>query len=399
MVTNPKPSENVFLPWRNQLDEGGKYRLVNPHSLYRGKSYSEWTTDWFNCFLSADADKRTSGPVVFLRSHGLPNSKTAASDAPPPNQVTDSDYPTTYVNDPNIRVGSDRLQIFHDQAVFVPIIVGYEMGGTVSQYRDWGNMQDFTGLLIDNGDNPPAPYQITVDNVPIHLEDGEEKTVLRMEDFRITTPIFTAVVPEAPYGTSIKDFLEEGPIPAGTYPAMVDGYFVILRFNPGSYWVHSWASAGREARGPYFSELLYQIDVGTRSVPHGSITAMRPARNQALFARIQKTKTEHGELTPGESQKMREYVGSMQELRLRVSAKDLLFEGRNLAEESNKSNPEQADKINKSTEELKEAMKAKQQESLKTEPEQADKINKSTEDIKTKMQKLKNILVGSGNTV
>ena len=86
-----------------------------------------------------------------------------------------------------------------------------------------------------------------------------------MENFRIATPIFTAIVPEAPYGTSIKDFLEDSPIPPGSYPALVEGYSVILKFTKtGSYWIHAWASAPRERSGPYFSELLYQIEVNNR---------------------------------------------------------------------------------------------------------------------------------------
>jgi hypothetical protein len=67
-----------------------------------------------------------------------------------------------------------------------------------------------------------------------------------MKNFRITTPIFMAVAPEAPHGTSIKDFLEEGSIPAGTYPASVDGHFVMLKFkNPSRYLIHSWARCKR----------------------------------------------------------------------------------------------------------------------------------------------------------
>jgi hypothetical protein len=98
-----------------------------------------------------------------------------------------------------------------------------------------------------------------------------------MERFRIITPFFTTVVPEAQYGRSAKDFIE-APIPSGNYPAMVGGYFVMLKFKAnGTYWVHSWASAPREARGPYFSELLYQIEVHKRRDPHGRVTRWRPS--------------------------------------------------------------------------------------------------------------------------
>jgi hypothetical protein len=281
---------------------------MDPHNNYRGKSYSEWTTDWFQWYVSAHADKRNSGPVVFLRSHGLPNSITGAYTSDIPNQITatgtdtssdgritDLDYPTTYVNDPNIRIGSDKLQIFEDQAVLCPIIIAYELAS--APYRDWGTLQDYTGLLIDNGDNPPDPRQLTINNTEIGLP-------LEMEEFRITTPIFTAVIPDAPYGTSIKDFLEEGPIAPGRYQAMLDGYFVMFKLpsSPTSYWVHAWASAGREAQGPYFSELLYEIEVFPRVKQrlHGMITTRYPARNEGVTNRILNKKKENGEFTAPE---------------------------------------------------------------------------------------------------
>lgn len=370
MTNGVKASDNAFLSRRKQLVGDGEYTLVNPNSLYRGKSYSDWATDWFNWYLSADADNHNSGPVVFLRSQGIPKSKTGVSgqvdvsDTSSDSHFTDFDYPAKYVNDPNIRVGKDRLQVFDDQAVFIPIIVAYQLGGSVAQYRDWGNMQDFTGLLIDNGDNPPAPYQLTIDNIPMHLEDGEEKTVFEMIDFRIVTPIFTAVVPDAPYGTSIKDFVEEGSIPPGTHPVIVDGYFVMLKFTPGSYWVHSWASTGREPRGPYFSELLYQIDVGSRPehVPHGSITAIRPARNQALFARLQRKKTEFGELVPEDASKMTQYFGSIQELKYMATLNSTKQTALSLKDNTKL---ELADKISKSAEELKNVIASKNAGNIK----------------------------------
>jgi hypothetical protein len=305
----------AFKTWKTltskpDLDGGGTYNIVDPRAMHLGKSYSEYAADWLNWFLSANADKRNSGPVVFLRSHGLPNSTARSYDIELDTTITTptsdtsarcDDYPGTYLNYPNIRIGSDKLQIFDDQAVFVPIITAYHFA-TVFPYRDWGNLQDYTGSVIDNGDNPPDPHQLTINNQPIDLPEE-----LPMSEFRITTPIFTTVVPDVPYGISIKDFLEDSPIPPGVYPAMVAGYFVMLTFTKGSYWVHSWASAGREVAGPYFSELLYQIDVRERPkcVPHGMITVRRPAVNQGLANRALRKMTEHGQLTDTEAKTFR----------------------------------------------------------------------------------------------
>jgi hypothetical protein len=279
-------------------------RGLNPRLLYFGKSYSDYATDWFNWFLSAHSDNRNLGPVVFLRSKHIPDRPDQVYDLqvshyPTTTAETATDlygYPTLYVNEPNIRVGADRLQIFEDQAVFIPIIVAYAYSN--HPYKDWGYMQEYIGMTIDNGDNPPALDQLRIDNNPIELPSylGKED----FTNFRISTPVFTAIVPEAPYGTSMKDFLEEGPISPGSYPAMIAGYFIMLKFNARegkSYWVHAVASAGREVRGPYFSELLYQIDVHPRPPgwPHGRIfpPGMRPASFQAKASEVLKRLNEN----------------------------------------------------------------------------------------------------------
>ena len=183
---------------------------------------------------------------------------------------------------PNIMIGNDRLQIFGDQVVFNPIITVYDF--IVEAYRDYGNLQDSIGSLVDNGDNPPLTSQLTINSDPIRLGNN-----LNMEHFRITTSIFTAVIADAPYGTSLKDYMEEGPLPTGNYPAMVDGFFVIIKLPPPNkdeisktYWIHSWASAGREARGHYFSELLYEIEVFPPRSVRGLVTSRYPARNEVL---------------------------------------------------------------------------------------------------------------------
>jgi hypothetical protein len=270
---------------------GKDYSVLDPNLLYRGKSYSDYATDWFNWFLTPNADQRNSGPVVFLKSKRIPDRSTQVYNLEVGIQTTTGAtssasgmYSYPYLNEPNVRIGTDRLQIFEDQAVFVPIIVAYAMNS------DWGYLQEYCGVTIDNGDNPPDLFQLTVNNDTLMLPDDLPGGGGDFSDFRIATPIFQAVVPDAPYGVSLKDFLEDGPVQPGFYPAMVTGYFVMLKFGRGSYWVHSWASAGREIRGDYFSELLYQIEVLPRPecIPHHRITVTRPAAFQGLLDRAVK---------------------------------------------------------------------------------------------------------------
>jgi hypothetical protein len=403
------------------LDGEGKYVVVDPDSLYHGKSYSDWTADWLNWFLSKDADMRNSGPVVFLRSKGLPNEKTGANISDIPSKIGDtigadnSSYPEPtditglftqtkpYINDPNVKVGGDRLQIYDDQAVLVPIIVAFWLKST--PYADWGGMQDSVGLTIDYGDNPPDRRQLTINEESIILpvtgsqgtynrvirernsemkdladavnakakeisneisilrrqrgaglpkgedtgikleeielkknnlmeeikearkgvnkkiqeiqgpykeeEDGDEdESIDLMRRFRINTPVFPAIVPEAQYGRSAKDFIEEAPVAPDVYAAMVDGYFVMLRFKEGTYWVHSWASAPREARGPYFSELLYQIEVRPRRRTSGMVTRGRPSRNERILSQILEQKEKDKDFTGSELRRFKRYCAN-----------------------------------------------------------------------------------------
>ena len=60
-------------------------------------------------------------------------------------------------------------------------------------------MQDFTGLTIDYGDNPPELHQLTINNRPIDL--GPD---LDMTDFRFITSVFPAIVPDVRYGRSTR---------------------------------------------------------------------------------------------------------------------------------------------------------------------------------------------------
>jgi hypothetical protein len=282
------------------------YEVVDPSDLYFGKSYSSLAEDWFNWYLSSDADKRNFGPVVFLRTAPIPpNGKASAYSAATELNITntygdDAFYDRPYQNLPNVRVGGDKLQIRKDQAIFIPIIISFEV--MRKPYFDWGLMQEVTGLTLDYGDDPPKREQLKIDGLPI--EGTSLKTDEDMKKFRILTSIFTAVVPEADYARSIKDFLEVTVSP-GQFPAIVEGYFVLLKnFKPdNTYLIHSRASAARESGGPYVAELVYEITVENRTKPDS--VGARPykfgsSRNRAIIRRILTEKVQNGEMTQSE---------------------------------------------------------------------------------------------------
>ena len=124
---------------------------------------------------------------------------------------SDDLYPRKYTNEPNVRIGADRLQIYTDQYVFCPILVATWIA--TKPYHDFGFMQEYCGLTIDHGDNPPLESQLKINGDAVKLPNGKT-----MRDFRVATSIFTAVVPDSEYGRSLKDLLEEEVLP-GQYAA------------------------------------------------------------------------------------------------------------------------------------------------------------------------------------
>lgn len=271
------------------------YEVLDPTKVHYGKTYSSLVEEWFNWFLTTDADKRISGQVVFLRAAGTPledNDLGSGKDQSVSSTYGEDQYfARRYKNDPNVRVGRDKLQICIDQAVLIPIIMAYAEAS--KPYVDYGFMQDYNGSTIDYGSNPPEVNQLTINGQSIVLPRGVE-----MREFRIATPVFTAVVPEADYGRSIKDYLQME-LPSGHYPAMVEGYFILIKFKkPETYTIYSYAKAGRETQGgSYFSELLYDIQVNDceekESIGH---PPFKSQRGTSIIMGIIKNKVKSGEL-------------------------------------------------------------------------------------------------------
>lgn len=276
------------------------YEVLDPSKVHFGKTYSSLIEEWFNWFLTTDADKRISGQVVFLRSVGIPlednYSESGKDQTVSSNFAEDPYFARPYKNDPNVRVGRDKLQICLNQCVLVPIIMAYAEAS--KPYIDYGYMQEYNGLTIDAGSNPPEVNQLTIDGQAVVLPPGRN-----MRDFRIATPVFTAVVPEADYGRSVKDFLQMD-LPTGHYPTMAEGYFVLIKFKAAkTYYLYSNATSGREIQGgSYFSEFLYEIQVNDCeekvSIGH---PGFKSARSSSIIKQIIKEKVKTGELLPNDA--------------------------------------------------------------------------------------------------
>ena len=81
---------------------------------------------------------------------------------------------------------------------------------------------------------------------------------------------------------------------------MLEGLYIERHKPPERYTVHSFGNAGREIRGPFCSELIYEIEVNDL-LPSGKQGSSSPlARNEIAITRVLKEKYENGELSDTE---------------------------------------------------------------------------------------------------
>lgn len=208
------------------------HSVIPPDSIYLGKTYGEWVSDFVNWLFSIDADNHNNGQVVFL--------KGISSTTPP-------DYAAGL--EPNIMVGKDRLKIFDDQAIFLPCIMAYWAATDPGETEV--SLRERVKLDIDGGDNPPTNNQVTIDGQPIDAE---------MNNHLIHSPQFTLFAPDSEYGKSLKDYVEY-PIPAGVFQSVASGYFFLVKLTKGSHIIHSYARGRTTEKGTYWVELLYEVNV------------------------------------------------------------------------------------------------------------------------------------------
>jgi hypothetical protein len=274
------------------------YEVVNPSEVYKGKSYSDWISDWFNWFFSEDPDNHNSGPVVFLRSFPNPSEAVMEQLA---EIKTKSEY-GMYKNDPNVMVGDDKLEMFSDQALLFPTMLSYWVA--TEPYMDDAKMRAYTRTENDSSDNPPDPNQVTITHVtnpenPINDSDIKSISIDsgKMKEYRVETQVFTLVLPDTEYGSSFKDLIQN-PLPSGNFPAVVDGYFFLLTgLQKGHYYIHSLSRGKSDQRGDYYAEFLYHVLVHEANQRNISpISGIIPQRNRNIITKILDHKKEKKEI-------------------------------------------------------------------------------------------------------
>ena len=201
----------------NEIDVG----VFSPEEKCMGKTYGQYLAESWNKLVSDDPDI-SDDPGPFLRTSA----------------------------DPKEAPLIQKLTIFSDQAIFIPIITSAMNISDSGDLDTESKRRAAANKEIDGGDDPPKPEQLTIDGKPI-VDD--------LKQFRVESPEFVLNVQDQ---SPVKDKLDV-PYPAGAWPTVAAGYCVLLnslasRVKP--YTIHMKANG----RDTYFTEAIYEIKVNDR---------------------------------------------------------------------------------------------------------------------------------------
>lgn len=209
---------------------------ISADENYMGLSYSDLCASWFNWLVSLDPDNHNNGPAFYLRGMDFANSP-------------DHYYPDHYYA--FVRIGKKKLIIPEGKAIFWPIIF-YYLSEVHYPNLDERDMYRLLLKWMDNGDNPPAPYQATIDGEPIALDFSGK---------RVISPIFELTVPQDDHGKSLASRFTDEPFRVpGKYRTVAGGYFVLLKGLEARSEPYTIVSHGGGEMG-YVTDTLVQIQV------------------------------------------------------------------------------------------------------------------------------------------
>ena len=235
--------------------------VVKCDKVYRGKTYSQWIPEWCNWFYMIDPDQYNGEPwndVKFLRSFPSPE-KIAKLD---PTQKIQYEGSAMYRNLPNVMMGSDRIVMYDDQAIFFPVMLAIWIASDPTD--EYGEMERWVKEQNSHSDDPAMSYQFTIDGKILVNSDGIPFNSDDILKYKIdSSGTFSLRIPEADYGKSLNDFVFK-PSPPGWHQAYCQGYFFMVEgFKPRaeSYFIFSMARGAPYAAGEYYASFAYEIKV------------------------------------------------------------------------------------------------------------------------------------------
>jgi hypothetical protein len=243
---NPGSATN---PFEINHDNIQGLTIADPNVAFRGLTYGQWVAVWMNQVMSGEPDIQYTGRgkgFSFLRGNIEFGYKQD-----PAHAVFDT------------MTVENRLRIFQDTAVFVPVITSMFYNEDVYQgqiMKDEISMRNTARRDTVDGGSVGVTIRVAGNNSNYSLVND-------LNDFFVESPLFPLSVSENnPYKET-----KESPMEAGQYQAVTVGIFVIISHWPTG--VFRLSVFGRGV-GNYLSKSVYDIEVSANSFKLTDISAL-----------------------------------------------------------------------------------------------------------------------------
>jgi hypothetical protein len=218
------------------------YDIVPPNENFRGRSYGEWAAEWWKWLLgSKDPDYSQGDPMLFLR--GAFDYEQIGEQRRPKRKL--------HLN----RTEDRKIEIFEGTPILFPVIDA-EITEEDLEPDDRGekmNIEAKMRYLARRENDESGPIGATIQ---IGTEGPKTKIVDDLKPYRAESPLFKLVVSNDSIIADKLDF----PQKAGTFDAVADGYYILIRSLPPSnepYRIHFEAVG----RNNYYNSATYDIIV------------------------------------------------------------------------------------------------------------------------------------------
>jgi hypothetical protein len=187
--------------------------IVSPNENFRGRAYGEWASEWMKWMVSSDPDNYSKDdPIIFLRAN--------IDYAPVEWRQNGYRENTTTHYD---RTGDKRIEIYEGTAIFFPVVEANFLTGCKNPEDKKKVLQTEEELRYYARKDIDSGWEIGT-TIQIGTEDAQP-IVSNLEDYRAESQLFKIVVSDK---SPLKDKMEEE-LKAGTFDAVTDGYWILIR--------------------------------------------------------------------------------------------------------------------------------------------------------------------------
>lgn len=261
-----------------------QYEFMPPSKNYMGKPFSDWISEYVNWIIQPNPDRNNDGEVIFLRGFDIPTTSIE--------QMPKTVGPNFQDLRPVVRVGYETLVVPIDKPIFFPLVMA--LAESLDSKLDDNELcrRNYIRRLYSTED--PWIDQIKINGAPIDLPPD-----MKMRDFKVESNEFMINVPDVPYGTSLKDYMNTPLRTPGKRACVASGYFFMMKFaGSESGVVLHFKSNGERDRLLSGSDALYNIRI------HKTMSQVISDRHLNEISEILENKKRTGKISEEEHDKL-----------------------------------------------------------------------------------------------